>query len=135
MTSDGPSRPPDSTGVGTTSSQRVIVEAKDTVGYLVAGMPMVASTPYMVSIAERTCLEMAKALIAPGQVTVGSRVVIDHLGPSKVGATLAIEATLQKRDRNRFHFDVHIRDGDREVARVEHVRAAVSLDKLLAALA
>jgi predicted thioesterase len=135
MTSDAPSRPQDTTGVGTTSSKQVVVEPKDTVGFAVPGMPMVAATPYLVSMAERTCLEMAKTLIAPGQVTVGSRVVIDHLGPSKVGATLVIAATLQKRERNRFHFDVLIRDGDREVAKVEHVRAAVSLEKLLAALA
>ncbi len=101
---------------------------------MVPGMPMVAATPYLVTIAEMVCYDIAKTLIEPDQVTVGSRVVIDHLGASKVGATLAVAAMLRGRDRNRFTFVVTIKDGERTVATVEHVRAAVSAQKLMAAL-
>ena len=73
-------------------------------------------------------------LLEPGQITVGSRVVIDHLGPSKVGAELVIKTALAKRDKNRFTFAVRIEDGERTVATVEHERAAVSLEKLMKAL-
>ena len=99
-----------------------------------AGMPQVASTPFLVTVAEMACYRLAENLIEPGQITVGSRVVIDHLGPSKVGATLVAEATLQARDRNRLQFFVRIQDGGRTVATVEHVRAAVSAEKMLRAL-
>jgi len=113
----------------------VTVEAKDTVGAMVPGMPPVAATPYLVGVAELACAQLVKDQLEPGQITVGSRVVIDHLGPSKVGAELTIKATLLARERNRLKFSVVIEDGGRTVARVEHERAAVSLQKLLSALA
>ena len=110
------------------------VTEKDTVGALAPGMPMVAATPYLVTIAEMVCYEICNKLIEPGQITVGARVVIDHLGASKVGAVLSVVATLKSRERNKFFFDVIIKDGERTVATLEHTRAAVALQKLMAAL-
>jgi predicted thioesterase len=124
----------DANGIGMTLTKPYIVTEKDTVGAMVPGMPMVAATPWLVTIAEMVCYEICGKLIAPDQITVGARVVIDHLGASKVGATLSVDATLRSREKNRFTFDVIIKDGDRTVAKVEHTRAAVSLQRLMAAL-
>jgi predicted thioesterase len=41
--------------VGTSLSRNFTVEEKNTVGFMVPGMPMVAATPYLVGIAEMTC--------------------------------------------------------------------------------
>jgi fluoroacetyl-CoA thioesterase len=117
-----------------TSVTQVTVAEKDTVGALVPGMPYVAATPYLVGVAELACGRLVQDLLEPGQITVGSRVVIDHLGPSKVGAELVINAALVQREKNRFKFTVRIDDGERIVAKVEHERAAVSLQKLMSAL-
>ena len=119
---------------GLSSVTRVTVEEKNTVGAMVPGLPYVAATPYLVGVAEMACSRLVKDLLEPGQVTVGSRVVIDHLGPSKVGAELVIKAALLQRERNRFKFAVAIEDGARTVAKVEHERAAVSLEKRMRAL-
>lgn len=116
------------------SVTRVTVEEKNTVGAMVPGMPYVAATPYLVGMAEMACSRLVKDLLEPGQVTVGSRVVIDHLGPSKVGAELVIKAALLQRERNRFKFSVTVEDGARIVAKVEQERAAVSLEKMMRAL-
>jgi predicted thioesterase len=116
------------------SVTRVIVEEKDTVGALMPGMPMVAATPYLVAIAELACGRLVQSLLEPGQITVGSRVVIDHLGPSKVGAELVLKTSLVKREKNRLKFAVRIEDGPRTVAAVEHERAAVSLEKIMKSL-
>ena len=116
------------------SVTRVTVEEKNTVGAMVPGMTYVAATPYLVGMAEMACSRLVKDLLEPGQVTVGSRVVIDHLGPSKVGAELVIKAALLQRERNRFKFSVTVEDGARTVAKVEHERAAVSLEKMMRAL-
>jgi fluoroacetyl-CoA thioesterase len=121
-------------GIGSRLSKQFSVEAKDTVGHLVPGMPMVAATPYLVSIAERVCYEIARKLVDGDQITVGTRVEIDHLGASKVGATLVVDAVLRARERNRFTFDITIKDGERTVANIVHGRAAVSTQKLMAAL-
>jgi predicted thioesterase len=69
-----------------TATTRVVVEPKDTVGALDPSMPQVASTPYLVTVAEFTCARLVKDQLETGQITVGTRVVIDHLGASKVGA-------------------------------------------------
>jgi len=116
------------------SVTRVTVEPKDTVGALDPSMPQVAATPYLVTIAEFACARLVKDLLEPGQITVGTRVVIDHLGASKVGAVLVIKTALLNRDKNRFRFSVEIEDGPRTVAKVEHERAAVSLEKIMKAL-
>jgi fluoroacetyl-CoA thioesterase len=117
------------------SVTRVTVEAKDTVGALDPSMPQVAATPYLVTIAEFACADLIKSQLEPGQITVGTRVVIDHLGASKVGAELVIKARLLNREKNRFRFSVEIEDGARVVAKVEHERAAVSLEKIMKSLA
>jgi predicted thioesterase len=75
-----------------------------------------------------------KDRLEPGQITVGTRVVINHLGASKVGAELVIKAALVQREKNRFKFSVRIEDGERTVATMEHERAAVSLQKIMEAL-
>jgi predicted thioesterase len=65
---------------------------------------------------------------------VGTRVVIDHLGASKVGAELLVKAVLLNREKNRFRFSVEIEDGPRLVGKVEHERAAVLLEKIMKSL-
>jgi fluoroacetyl-CoA thioesterase len=117
-----------------TSVTRLVVAEKDTVGAMVPGMPFVAATPWLVGVAELACSRLVRDLLEPGQITVGSRVVIDHLGPSKVGAELVIKTALQSREKNRFKFSVRIEDGSRTVAVVEHERAAVSLEKMMKAV-
>jgi fluoroacetyl-CoA thioesterase len=117
-----------------TSVTRVTVEAEDTVGALDPSMLQVASTPYLVTIAEFACADLINSQLEPGQITVGTRVVIDHLGASKVGAELVIKADLLNREKNRFRFSVEIEDGPRVVAKVEHERAAVSLEKIMKSL-
>jgi fluoroacetyl-CoA thioesterase len=131
--SDTPqSQAPD--GVGSTFRQTVTVQEADTVAAVLPGMPPVAATPFLVKIAEVACFRMVEGLLPSGQITVGSRVVIDHLGPSKVGAVLVVEATLREREKNRFRFSVRIKDGERTVANIEHERAAVSLQKMMGAV-
>ena len=125
---------PVSTTQQRTSNTRVTVAPKDTVGALDPSMPPVASTPYLVTIAEFACAKLVKDQLEPGQITVGTRVVIDHLGASKVGAELLIKAALLNREKNRFRFSVEIEDGPRLVAKVEHERAAVSLEKIMKSL-
>jgi len=115
------------------SISRAVVEYKDTVGAFLPGMPPVAATPYLVAIGEIACGGLVKDRLEPGQITVGTRVVINHLGASKVGTELVVKATLVQRERNRFKFSVRIEDGERTVATMEHERAAVSLQKIMEA--
>lgn len=106
-------------------SMTATVRAEDTVGAMVENMPMVAATPYLVTLAEIACFRLIARLLDAGQISVGRHVAIDHLGPSQVGATLKVDATLIERGRTKFICDVAIHDGDRLVATVRHVRIAI----------
>jgi predicted thioesterase len=107
-------------------SRNVTVEEKNTVGFMCQACPWWRQR-CLVGIAEMTCYDIVKPMLEPGVVTVGTRVVIDHLGASKVGSTLMVDARLSSREKNRFRFTATIADGARTVARIEHVRAAVSV--------
>jgi predicted thioesterase len=128
------SKMPSDPGEPLKATTSVVVAFKDTVAAIEPTMPPVAATPFLVTIAEIACYRLVQDQLEPGQITVGSRVVIDHLGPSKVGATLLVTATLLARDRKRFKFSVRIEDGERTIANVEHDRAAVSLQKIMSSL-
>ena len=101
---------------------------------MVPGMPPVAATPYLVTIAEMACGRLVSICWSPGRSrsAAGSSSIIS--APSKVGAELVIKTALMKRDKNRFKFAVRIEDGARTVAMVEHERAAVSMQKIMSAL-
>jgi fluoroacetyl-CoA thioesterase len=102
-----------------------VVRPEDTVGAIVDGMPMVAATPYLVTLAEIACFRLVERLVDPGQISVGRHLAIDHLGPSKVGAVLVVDATLTERKGSKFVCEIKIHDGDRLVASVMHIRIAI----------
>lgn len=124
----------DNAAVGGAPVTHVTVSEADTVGAVIDGMPYVAATPYLVKVAEVACYRLVEPMLDEGQITVGSRVVIDHLGSSKVGTRLAVSPTLVERAGRQFRFTVKISDGDRLVGRVEHTRTAVLLERLMGKL-
>lgn len=104
--------------------ERVTTDA-DTAAAWGAEFPPAASTPFILGLAEVACHRAMESELAAGEITVGSRAVIEHLAPSPVGATLAATARLVDRDGRRLSFDVEVHDGDVLVARIEHGRAIV----------
>jgi fluoroacetyl-CoA thioesterase len=55
--------------------------------------------------------------VEAGATTVGTRVELEHLAPSVVGAELEIAAVLERVAGRRLEFAVRVRDGGRLVAR------------------
>jgi len=115
------------------SFRRVVTEA-DTAAALDASLPPAASTPFVLSIAERACHEALAGRLDDDQLSVRSRAEIDHLAPSPVGAELVATGELVAEDGPKFNFEVDVRDGDRTVARVKHTRAIVPQAAILARL-
>lgn len=113
---------------------KAVVRPEDTVGALVDGMPMVAATPYLVTLAEIACFRLVERALEQSQISVGRHLAIDHLGPSKVGAVLVVDATLSERKGSKYVCEVKIHDGDRLVASVQHIRIAVARDVIAKAM-
>jgi predicted thioesterase len=82
----------------------------------------VLSTPDVIRIIEQTAIEAVSAHLAPGQVTVGTKVDIAHLAATPVGMTVTVTVELVEVDRRRLAFRVEVRDELDEVVRGTHER-------------
>ena len=114
------------------ASVTVRVTEADTARALGSSDVDVLGTPRALALAEAATLRAAAASLAPGQTTVGTRVELDHLAPSPVGATVRADAELVYRSGRRLTFDVRLTQGGREVAAGRVVRAIVDRDRFTA---
>lgn len=116
-----------------TLTMRAVVRSDNTVGAIIDGMPMVAPTPYLVLLAETACFRLIERLLNQQQISVGRHLAIDHLGPSKVGAVLEVEAKVRSQG-SKYACEVKIHDGGRLVANVQHIRVAVHREVIMNSL-
>lgn len=114
------------------ASVTVRVTEADTARALGSGDVDVLGTPRALALAEAATLRAAAASLAPGQTTVGTRVELDHVAPSPVGATVRADAELVYRSGRRLTFDVRLTQDGREVAAGRVVRAIVDRDRFTA---
>jgi fluoroacetyl-CoA thioesterase len=85
----------------------------------------VLATPRVLALAEQATVAAVAGALEQGATTVGTRVELDHLAPSPVGAELEVEAVLERVAGRRLQFAVRLRDGDRPVASGHITRAVV----------
>ena len=114
------------------ASVTVTVTEADTARALGSGDVDVLGTPRALALAEAATVRAAAASLAPGQTTVGTRVELDHLAPSPVGATVRADAELVYRSGRRLTFDVRLTQDGREVATGRVIRAIVDRGPFLA---
>ena len=102
-----------------------VVTAADTAAALGSGDVAVLGTPRAVALAEAATVAAVAASLEPGRTTVGTRVELDHLVPSPVGATVTAEATLVERAGRRLTFEVRLSQDGTTVASGRITRAVV----------
>jgi fluoroacetyl-CoA thioesterase len=107
------------------ASITITVTEADTARALGSGEVDVLGTPRALALAEAATIRAAAASLAPGQTTVGTRVELDHLAPSRVGATVRAEARLVDRTARRLTFEVRLTQDGRPVATGLVTRAVV----------
>jgi fluoroacetyl-CoA thioesterase len=102
-----------------------VVTRADTARALGSGDVDVLGTPRALALAEAATVRAAAASLEPGQTTVGTRVELDHVAPSRVGATVTAHAALVHRTGKRLIFEVRVTQDGREVATGRITRAIV----------
>jgi fluoroacetyl-CoA thioesterase len=95
---------------------RYTVTDADTAAAVGSGEVPVLATPRVLALAERATVAAVAGALEAGATTVGTRVELDHLAPSPVGADLEVTAVLERVAGRRLQFAVRLRDGDRTVA-------------------
>jgi fluoroacetyl-CoA thioesterase len=110
---------------GLAATLRYTVAETDTASAVGSGEVPVLGTPRVLALAERaTVAAVAEALEAEA-TTVGTRVELEHLAPSLVGAELDVAAVLEHVAGRRLQFAVRLHDGGRLVASGRITRVVV----------
>jgi fluoroacetyl-CoA thioesterase len=109
------------------------VRAEDTARALGSGEVDVLGTPRVVALAEAATVAALASALPPESTSVGSRVELDHLAPTRVGRQVRAEAVLHELTGRRLVFAVSVTEispsgGSSEVARGTVTRVIVERD-------
>ena len=66
----------------------------------------VFSTPAMIGLMERTCVDLAEPYLDPDEQTVGTHVDVRHRAPTKIGQSVTVTATLLEVKENKILYSV-----------------------------
>ena len=89
----------------------------------------VYATPSMVLDVEQTCRNLLLAHHDEGEDSVGARVEIDHLGPTLIGQTVTVTASVHSVEGPRVTFEVEVEDELDKVGHARHIRFVVDKAK------
>ena len=95
----------------------------------------VVGTPFLIGYFENAAHRAILPACEPGEVTVGTRIEVDHLAAALPGRPVVAVAEVIAVAGRRISFAVEVRQGERLLMKGRHGRAVVKLAKLLAGAA
>ena len=116
---------------GLTALFSYVVREQDTALAAGSGDVPVLATPRVVALAESATCAAVAPHITTDLTTVGTRVELDHLVPTPVGATVSVRAVLERIDGRRLTFGIRVDDDERTVATGTVVRVLVTRERFL----
>jgi fluoroacetyl-CoA thioesterase len=116
---------------GLSAAVELVVTEADTAIAMRSGSVPVLGTPRIVALCEEaSCLAFGPKL-GEGETTVGLRVELTHLAPTKVGSKVRAEATLEKTEGRRLTFTLSVSDDCGLVAAGKLTRVVVDVATFL----
>ena len=97
----------------------------------VVGNAEVVSTPSLIGFLEQASHHAILPFVEQGEVSVGTRVEVDHLAAAFLGRPVVATARVAAIEGRRITFEVEVHQGDKLVMKGRHGRAVVSGDRLL----
>ena len=113
--------------IGSIGTAHMVVTNGDTAVAMRSGDVEVVGTPRLVALAEEATVAAVK--VPASQTSVGTRVELDHLLPSRIGERLTATARLDELLDRDLHFSIEIRDETDIVARGLVTRVIVDRDR------
>jgi fluoroacetyl-CoA thioesterase len=102
---------------------------------IIAGMPRVFATGFMVGLMEWACVELMRPHLDPGEGSLGIHIDVSHTAATPPGMTVTVEAKVEAVEGKRIEFSLVARDDLDEIGRGRHRRAVVAEDKFRARVA
>ncbi|MGN9839215.1 thioesterase family protein [Nonomuraea sp. H19] len=118
---------------GLRSQVHIMVEMEDTAKKIGSGDVPVLATPRLLALAEAATVRAVEQHLAPGETSVGTRVELEHLAASPLGAHVEIGVELTEVDGRRLVFAFEAHDRHAVVGRGTVERVVVDRAKFLAA--
>ncbi len=87
------------------------VSDQDTAAAVGSGSLPVLGTPVLLAWCEAATCAAVEDLLGEGETSVGTRVSLEHLAASRVGASITVRASLAHRDGRLVRFTVAAYDG------------------------
>jgi fluoroacetyl-CoA thioesterase len=115
--------------IGTRGVVERRVERENTLQRHHGGLPPVLSTPEMIAMMEWACFVAQEAYCDADEVTVGTRVCIDHQAATGIGALVRAEAVMEKMDGKFYVYRVRAWDDDKELGSGLVHRAVVNVSR------
>jgi fluoroacetyl-CoA thioesterase len=97
----------------------------------VVGNAEVVSTPALIGFLEQTSHRAILPFVEEGEVSVGTRVEVDHLAAAFLGSPVVAATKVVAVEGRRITFEIEARQGDKLVMKGRHGRAIVSRARLL----
>jgi fluoroacetyl-CoA thioesterase len=114
---------------GLDASVEMTVSDADTAIALGSGDVAVWATPSVVALCEAAAVRAVAEALEDGKTTVGTRIDLEHLAPTPVGATTSAVARLVAVDGRLLTFVVTASDGSGDVAQGTHTRVIVDRER------
>ncbi|MGC6769703.1 thioesterase family protein [Enterococcus sp. LJL128] len=115
-------------------AKKFIVSEQDTAKKAGSGDLDVLATPVMVAMVENTAKDYLKIELTDEETSVGTRIEIDHLKASKIGAELSVEVICDFQEKRRRGYSFEVYDNGVLVGKGRHERAVVLTELFLSRL-
>ncbi len=96
-----------------------------TIAHFNKDLPPVLSTPAMIGMMEVAASRAVQPVLAPGEITVGTRIEVDHLKAVPAGSRVQASAVLERIEGRFLNFAVEARCGEIVIGRGRVFRAVV----------
>jgi fluoroacetyl-CoA thioesterase len=114
---------------GLTGTCDMVVKEEDLVSSIGAATIYVLSTPRLIQLMEAAAIKATEGYMSSGELSLGTRVNIQHLSATPLGMKVTARALLKRVEKNRLFFLVDAYDEKEKVAEGEHERLLVSKDR------
>ncbi|MFN0145488.1 MAG: thioesterase family protein [Dehalococcoidia bacterium] len=117
--------------VGQTETGSVVAGPEHYASLIFAGAPDVFSTPALAALVEATAATWLGRQVEPGQMSVGSQLVINHTAATPPGLTVTVEATVTVIDGRRVEYEWVAKDTKEQVGHGTHQRFVVDGERFM----
>jgi predicted thioesterase len=120
----------DTLKTGMSAEQTITTTPEMGITHLGPNAPRMLSTPSMIQLMEGTCVHFLTPYMNEGEQTVGFRIDVKHLAPTKIGQKARAKVTLKEIKGRRLFFAVEAYNEDgTKIGEGVHERVVVSVSR------